>query len=83
MRAKMKLLTTVAGAGLLLAGCCAPHHLTKWEYKVAIPAREQGVHTPEKWIEARQQLLNDLGKDGWILVSEEQGGVFYLKRPLR
>lgn len=30
--------------------------------------------------ENQQAFLNDLGKEGWILVNEDQG-TFYLKRP--
>jgi hypothetical protein len=49
--------------------------------------------TTTKWLEERreterqgrenvQRFLNELGKDGWILISEDQG-TFYLKRQLR
>jgi hypothetical protein len=32
--------------------------------------------------ENRQNFLDELGKDGWILVAvDDQTGLFYLKRP--
>ena len=84
MRAKITLLTTVAGASsLLLAGCCAPHHLTKWEYKEALLSTSSSIPQYGEWLETRQRFLNQLGKDGWILVDEPQPNVFNLKRQLR
>jgi hypothetical protein len=89
MRTKLKLLITVASAGLLLPGCCSPHHVSKWEYKVVTPTINTNGKSIEENLRARQQVLNDLGKDGWILVSQAEGGifsaggVFYLKRPMR
>ncbi len=71
----------VAGA-LFLAGCCTTPHTTRWEYRVAWPhvPRSEG---PLAQREAQQALLNDLGKEGWELVSQTDGHIFYFKRPIR
>jgi len=70
-----------AASILLLAGCATPRAM-KWEYKV--------VHAPslprvggQEQRDADQAFLNDLGKDGWALVSQADGRVFYFKRPVR
>jgi hypothetical protein len=69
---------------LLLAGCCTMPHATKWEYKV-----EDATHWtirgagPQAWQAGYQSHLNDLGKDGWVLVTEQDGRIFYFKRPLK
>ena len=88
---------TFAASTLFLAGCCTTMHVTKWEYKVVAPtmsaiqfggatnAPASGGGFPEmmqRRREARQEFLNQLGKDGWILVSEDEG-TFYLKRPIK
>jgi hypothetical protein len=65
----------------LLAGCCTTPHIAKWEYKVAV-APVSGT-TPQEWRQGTQMFLNDLGKDGWVLVSEADGRTFYLKRPIK
>ena len=72
----------IAAGALCLAGCCTTPHGTKWEYKVtnAHRARSEG---PQAQREAQQVLLNDLGKEGWELVSQTDGYVFYFKRPTR
>ena len=81
MTTKFKSLIITAGSSLLLAGCCTAGHLTKWEYKVAaIPQTTAGG---QAWAEERQSFLNGLGKDGWVLVCEKDGNLFYLKRPMR
>ena len=79
---------TIAAVSLitLLVGCCTtqPPHVTQWEYKVAaMPGSGIGTTSPEERRAMLQKFLNDLGKDGWILVSESDGISFYLKRPLR
>jgi hypothetical protein len=78
-----KLAALILAAGLLsLAGCGTTHHATKqWEYKVTRPPSPgpgPGMVTSEN----RQKFLDELGKDGWILVAvDDQTGLFYLKRP--
>jgi len=73
------LLLALATSTLLLAGCCAMYHTSQqWEYRAAMPPG--GAHPVS--IEARQQFLNELGKDGWVLVAAD-GDLFYLKRPKR
>jgi hypothetical protein len=81
MRTKLRSLILTAGSSLLLAGCCTADHFTKWEYKVAAPPTTTAGG--QAWAEERQSFLNDLGKDGWVLVYETGGGVYYLKRPIR
>jgi hypothetical protein len=82
----------LAASALFLAGCCTTPRATKWEYKVASPhlsafggpgGPEGGPGGPEAAREARQAFLNDLGKEGWVLVSETDGRVFYFIRQVR
>jgi hypothetical protein len=71
-----------AASALFLAGCCATPQAAKWEYKVASPHfADAGGHPAVR--EAQQALLNDLGKEGWVLVSQTEGRDFYFKRPVR
>ena len=69
---------------LFLAGCCTTHNATKWEYKVAHAPSYAG-HTSPEIREIQQTFLNDLGKEGWVLIyeNEYQGDTFYLKRPVK
>ena len=67
---------------LFLAGCCTTHNATKWEYKVAQAPSYFG-HTNQEIREIQQTFLNDLGKEGWVLINENEQGTFYLKRPVK
>ena len=80
----------ITASTLILAGCCTTPHATRWEYKVASPHLRPGeapdansVGRPEAVRKAQEALLNDLGKEGWELVSQTDGRVFYFRRPLR
>jgi hypothetical protein len=55
------------------AGCSNPFGRKTIEYKVAVPGPEMG----QKEIE---QLLNQLGQDGWILVHALPGLGLLLRR---
>ena len=79
---KKSIAVVIAASTLLLAGCSTTHHAAKqWEYKVArTPIGPEG--TRPVGIERREQFLNELAKDGWILVSADSD-LFYLKRPSR
>ncbi len=75
---------------LFLVGCCITPHATRWEYKVASPNLRRGeapdansAGSPKAVREAQEALLNDLGKEGWELVSQTDGRVFYFRRPVR
>ena len=67
---------------LFLAGCCTTHNATKWEYKVAQAPSSLG-HTYQEIRELQQTFLNDLGKEGWVLINENEGETFYFKRPVK
>jgi PBP1b-binding outer membrane lipoprotein LpoB len=67
---------------LFLAGCCTTHNATKWEYKVAQDPSHVG-HTSQEIRELQQTFLNDLGKEGWVLINENEGGTFYFKRRVK
>jgi hypothetical protein len=82
MKTELKSLMAAALAGLLLTGCCSTY-VTRWEYKVAAAPHWQTGMSPSQLHESQQAFLNGLGKDGWVLVSQDEGGVYYLKRPLR
>ena len=55
---------------LFVAGCCATHPVTKWEYK-----QIQGGQTEES--------LNKLADDGWTIVGLSTYGGYLLKRAKR
>ena len=75
----MKRSLVIVASVLLLTGCCTTHLASRqWEYKVASPpigpdgTRPVGAGPTEKF-------LNELGKEGWILVTAD-ADTFYLKR---
>jgi hypothetical protein len=75
-----KALTAIFGAiTLVMCGCSSTHHSSqKWEYKAVLtPLGPEGTRPVS--IERRQQFLNELGKDGWVLVTAD-ADLFYLKR---
>ena len=73
---------------LFLSGCCTTPHVTKWEYKVVTAPELTGtMGQPNQEVAQRkraneQEFLNELGKDGWMVVSEDSG-TFYLRRPVK
>ena len=95
---KRSIAVIFAASTLFLAGCCTSTHVTKWEYKVAVaprmPAIQFGAATNapasdesirdirQRRGEAQQEFLNGLGKDGWVLINENEG-TFYFKRPIK
>ncbi len=82
MKTKLKQLVVIAAGSLLLAGCCTTHHVTGWEYRIVREARN---HTggPDQWIKDQEALMNGMGRNGWILVSQSDGRLFYFKRRLK
>ena len=83
---KKSIALVFAASTLFLAGCCTTPHVTKWEYKVALaPPPREGMSNvdPQARRDRTQTFLNDLGKDGWVLVNGEGGSVFYFKRPIK
>lgn len=76
----------LAAGTLFLAGCCTTPHTTKWEYKVARLTRggdANHAESPEAVRESQETLLNDLGKEGWVLISQQDGRIFYFRRAAR
>ena len=81
---KNTIILTFAASTLFLAGCCTTQHAAKWEYKVEDMTQWAVRGTgPQAWREAYQNHLNDLGKDGWMLITETDGRILYFKRPAR
>jgi len=72
----------VAGT-FILAGCSTMQHVTKWEYKVADLPHQPSTASLQEWRDQEQGFLNNLGKDGWVLIHEDDGRVFYFKRPIK
>ena len=77
MNTKLKSMITIVGSSLLLAGCCTTHLPTKWEYKIL--ETKSGIG---------EKALNELAREGWVLVSESVYSdtaihTFTLKRPLK
>ena len=70
--------------------------MTKWEYKVIswsyhndVPIFSANLDNEEgmKWlnVNSREELLNNLGQEGWELIKIRGGSsdqIFYFKRPL-
>ena len=79
---KQTMAVLAAASSMLLAGCCTMHHTGRWEYKVTeVPqSAEEAKNMRAPSYETRQNYLNSLGRDGWMLVTEDQG-VLYLRRP--
>jgi len=80
----------ITASTLFLAGCYTTPHANRWEYKVVSPHLRRGeapdansAGSPEAVRKAEEALLNDLGREGWVLVSQTDGRIFYFKRPVR
>ena len=74
---KSLVLGAVVGGMLMLsvgaATTTGSPSVATWEYKVA--------SSPHG--ESPQAFLNELGKEGWVLVSQNEGRVFYFKRGIK
>ncbi len=71
-----------AASTVFFAGCCGTHHASsQWEYKVVEPPLGPEGTRPVG-IQRREAFLNELGRDGWVLVAAD-ADLFYLKRPAR
>jgi hypothetical protein len=70
---------TIAAAAFLGSGCQTPNHTAiKWEYKVVRSGRAE----PRLDDSSQDAKLNDLGREGWELVSRETDDCWIFKRPL-
>jgi hypothetical protein len=73
------LLIAIASSSLLI-GCCTTHQCcaqhnaiaTEWEYKIASPGPGNASY--------QEKFLNDVGKDGWVLVQKDDRGRYIFKR---
>ncbi len=82
MKRNLKQLFVIGAASFLLAGCRMTHHVTRWEYKVA-DVNRIGL-TRAEILKKQEALMNDLGKDGWVFVSQfAVDGNLCFKRPLK
>jgi hypothetical protein len=72
-----------AASTLFLAGCCTTPQSAKWEYKVAAPPHAPAGAGPQEYKDLTQAFLNDLGKDGWVLITQADNRLFYFKRPIK
>lgn len=70
----IKSLLIITTAASLLFGCATPHDTTQWEYRIA---RDDNTRS-----ETPEVFLNNLGKEGWVLVQHENGRYIF-KRPKR
>jgi hypothetical protein len=67
---KSLLLGTLVGATIMFA--VGADHPERWEYKVA----DASGNTRD----ALEPFLNNMAKDGWILVQRDSSGWFYFRR---
>ena len=77
MKTNLKQLLIIGTSSLLFVGCCTTHQATRWEYKI--------VHCPQggsEYQKNEEALMNDVGKDGWIFVSQSEA-ILYFKRPVK
>ena len=85
MKPNLKHFFIIAASIFLLTGCCTTHHVTQWEYKVVTGPRWTPANkykSQEDFLKDREAFMDDLGKDGWIYVSETDN-TFYFKRPVK
>ena len=80
MKTNLKQLFSIGATSFLLVGCCTTHHVTQWEYKV-VRQNRVGVAYAD-FAKTQESLMNDLGKDGWIFVSQSDDTLCF-KRPVR
>ncbi len=67
---KTTLMIILFSATLLVSGCVTSHtHAAAWIYKVVDPQMQE-----------RDQVLNQLGSEGWILVTADPHGGYVFKR---
>jgi len=70
----------VAICSLFLAGCCTSPHHVECEYKVVRnPHTLAADANPNEIVKSREAFLNDLGKDGWILVTKDDGAYYFIR----
>jgi hypothetical protein len=83
MKTQIKRLLILGVSVLVLSGCSSVRHVTRWEYKI-VPSGNFNANQlpPPDWMKKQEALLDSLGKDGWILVTESNG-YFYFRRPER
>lgn len=84
MKPNIKHLLITAATVSLLAGCSTTHQPTQWEYKVVQSNswKPDVYKTGEDWRKGQEALMNEMGKDGWIFVTESDNNL-YFKRPLK
>jgi hypothetical protein len=88
-RMMKKGIMVLLGTGiLLLGGGCTTSRPVKWEYKGATGPRlfrggPSDGSLSGNVLEARQSFLNELGKEGWVLVTETEGRVSYFIRHIK
>ena len=86
----MKVLLIITVVASLFVGCATSsvQHGEQWEYKVAVPP-SLGLNQANQAPDVKQMgknmeaFLNDMGKDGWILVQRAESGWYYFKRAKR
>lgn len=82
MNTQIKQLLVLGVSAFVLSSCSSMHHVTHWEYKI-VPSDNSNANTlpPADWPAKQETMLDSLGKDGWILVTESNG-YFYFRRPV-
>ena len=81
MKTNIRKLLIIGASVFLLAGCSTTYHVTRWEYKVVPPPSYLGLTQPEIQ-KNNEAFMNDLGKDGWIFVSQFDEALCF-KRPVK
>jgi hypothetical protein len=83
MKTQIRQLLMLGFSVLALSGCTSVHHVKRWEYKI-IPSGNANANQspPADWTAKQEELMDSLGKDGWIFVTESDG-YFYFRRPAK
>ena len=76
MKTKFDEWLAIGASTLLLSGCCAGHHVARWEYKV-VPSTRITAGGPTEWRAKQEAMMNDLAKEGWVFLSQSDQHLYF------
>ena len=78
MNTNLKYVVAIIASSYLLTGCCTNRSATQWEYLTASVSYSEATTSVD---EAKTAFLNNLAKDGWVLVLHDSlDGNYIFKR---